>query len=66
MERPSLDRVVAVERVVDAVLQLGCQHGGLARAVRGDAWVWLGGSCAHLARGVVLARSLRRQRRVHE
>ena len=44
--------------VVGVVLQLGCQHGGLAHAVRGGEWVWLGGSCAHLAREVVLARLL--------
>eukprot|EP00967_Tisochrysis_lutea_P119509 scaffold195097_cov31-Tisochrysis_lutea.AAC.1 len=52
---------VAVKESSVHVLQHGCLHGGPCLAVRG---VW--GSGAHLAGRVFLARSLRRQRRVHQ
>ena len=52
--------------VVVLVLQHGsCQHAGFWLAVRDVTGAWRGGSGAHLAGRVFLARSLRRQRRVH-
>eukprot|EP00967_Tisochrysis_lutea_P063970 scaffold82699_cov35-Tisochrysis_lutea.AAC.1 len=49
------------------VLHAGCcQHACCRLAISGDAWTWQGGSCAHLIGRVVLTRSHRRHRRVHE